>query len=731
MRLRIVAFAITLPLAFAIPAEDALAACAPAAGPNVTCSGVTTSAGDGFGDGTQSNFAINVLSGATVTGLGGSGLVLSTDNNVTNAGTITGLAGHGIDSAFGFLNVFNSGVISAPAGNGIIGPDVFVTNFKSGRIVAGASGVVGNNATVANYGTISGSTFGVNAVGGTANVFNSGSIISSAGFSINAFVDANVINSGTIIGADTAVRAVTGNVNLTNTGTVAGGLTGISALGGVATVTNYGAISGSLAPGGVGIIATQINLTNFGTISGDTGVLAVGVGNVLVNSGTIRGVFSSIDFSLGLGGDTLTFLPGSRLIGSVELGNGNMPSTVNIQTGRDIGWLITFGACGCGGIVENQSIVNLLGGAPAVIVGNRIATLDATAFGLADKNLMDYSGWISSLFGSRLGELGGFGGQGATAFAAASTPVVDKANEAFASAMPYAAEKGLPNASYVDRASGAAIWSKAFAGVRKQQGDDLFLESRSSAYGGAIGLDGQMRSDLRLGFFAGAGTGKFETGKQSQTIDTDYFFGGVYGRFDWNAHFLDFALTAGHSTNDNARIVANNMAPDGIETAKSKYDGWFLSPELAYGVRIPVTRDIVLTPIARVRYLTGHFDGYAETGSAQNLVVNNRDLQNLEERFELNVSRFDPFMAGIIRTTATAGVVGLQRVGDKNISTVLLGQNLAFATPGDDSSFGGFAGIGFDYRASQRVNLFAGVEGAIMDDKSRTAAAKAGARFAF
>ncbi|MBV9260955.1 MAG: autotransporter domain-containing protein [Pseudolabrys sp.] len=570
-----------------------------------------------------------------------------------------------------------------------VGTDQTCTNPAGTTLSGGATGLLDfNNLTLTNNGTVAGTSGG-----------------------IVTFGDANVTNTGAIFGAGTFGMEVFGNANITNSGTIAAGPNGLVAilLLGNTNIVNTGTISGpsAIVGGGFGII---VNITNAGTI------MATDIVNGL-----------AIDLTTGTN-NTITLLPGSRIIGNIGLG---LADTVRIQSGRDISSILSFGFCGCGGLVATGSTAVVLGGSPYVINGDQVAVLDPTAVSLADRTLLDFTGNISSLLASRFGEFG-ITGSTASAFAPVHS-IAGQANDIFAviPALAYARDDKFPTATAFDRGSGIAVWSKAFAGVRKQDADDVNLAARTIAYGAMAGIDKSVQPDLRLGVFVGAGNGKLDIDLSSQTVKTDYVFGGIYGRFDWTTRFLDFAISAGHTANATTRQIANNLVATGVDTATASYDGWFVSPEIAYGWRIPIMADIVMTPAARLRYLAGFFEGYTETGSAQTLTVSSRTTQNLEERFELAFSRVAPWQQNTLRTTATIGVLGMERIGPTAINAVLIGQTLSFAATGQNSVAGGYARLAADLRIGAATSLFAAIEGTVMSDHSRTGIAQGGVKVAF
>jgi hypothetical protein len=645
-----------------------------------------------------------VLSGGT-DGILDNGTTLTVTN--TASGTISG--GDGI-FVNGTASVTNSGIISASG--------------TDSRAISAFTANVTNSGTISATGTDSSGIFVFN---GTANVTNSG-IISASGTDSRAISagTANVTNSGTISATGTAIIA--GTANVTNSGTIISATGGSAIVATTANVTNSGTISATGA-GSFGIFADAANITNFGTIKGEKAIFADG-GATLVNSGSIIGTGgTAIDFN-DSASDSLTFLPGSRIIGNIFLGTND---TVNIRTGHDVAWLLTFGDANGDGLVDVGASVNVSGGAPFVVNGNQIATLDPTAFGLADRSLMNVTGGISALVQNRFG---GMAPVGSSAGVSSFAPAADKATEAFAGipslAIAYAPETPTFKAPPFAGAGITTVWTGAFGGVRHQSADGPMLGATDSAFGGALGVDRQVAPDLKLGGFVGGGTGRLAVDLNSQGVGTGYIFAGAYGRFDWASQFADFMLYGGRTSSNSSRTVANNLAPNGLETATARYDGFFISPDIAYGWRLPVGSGYVLTPTARLRYVAGFFDGFSETGSAQNLSVGSRTIQDFEQRFELDLTRTMSVGASdTLKAGLHVGAIGLERVGDTTVNTVLLGQNLAFVTPGRADAFGGLAGTSFDFASHAHISVFGAVEGIWMNDRSTTVTAKAGLRGAF
>jgi hypothetical protein len=738
------------------PFDAARADCTPAAANNVTatCSGTTinqgagapgTSAGNsGYGTGAQNNVNVTVQQGASVTGTT-MGVLLGPGSTVVNSGSVGGGTGPGIQlNAGGAGTVINYGSVSSASDHGIFFfDDGAVTNFGSiaggsagngvafigvgmvtnfGSISGNDKGVSFDSGTVSNWGSISGTSaavagYGVFVTGSTVDVNNWGTISggspASLGYGINAAGAANVNNWGTISG----------------TGGPGGGGWGISALN--ANVTNWGTISATSGGGARGIVASNATVFNCGTISGTSAVVGYGIevsgtANV-TNCGTISGNTAALNFSGSA--DTLTLLPGSKIIGAINLGGGG--DTVNFRGGNHN---LTF---------DTLAGATVTGTTPFVVAGNQAVAVDPTPFAVNGRALGDFSRSVSSVvpnFGNQPAATGSTPTAFATAPPSSAASVVSAAFDGIPglsaqASSAYAADQAVFKAPTVVQSDGTVVWARGFGGYRVQQSDGVLLHSSTSFFGGAIGVEKQVQRELRIGAFAGAGATRSSLEANAGDTDSNLGFGGLYARRIFGASFLYAGVQAGGSRNDTTRNINNNLAAGGIETAKGSYTGWYISPELTYGHRLALGQafggQYTLTPSLQLRYLYGSFGRYTETGSTANLTVNTQTVQTLEERAELKLTRamvLNPYSALLIELTG--GVLGVQRVGSNTVNAALLGQSIPFATPGDDNVWGGFGGLGIEYR-NANVAVFASGEYLALSDSSSVASGKGGVRVAF
>lgn len=674
----------------------------------------------GGGDATATNSGSNTGSFVAQTFGGGNSSATNSGTNGNGFSATTSQAGNAVainsgSNVGGVLAQTVSGNATAintgsDTGVGHAFADVVALTLVNGNAIASNSGTIGD-AAAGNFSFLEAST----QIAGNATATNSGRIAGGVSAQTLGTGTATAINSGTSDGPVGAHTLGGGDAIATNSGS-AFSVAAATMVGGNAIAINSGTTGGLAAAAFGGGNAIVINSGASGPVSVDA---ALGT-STLTNTGTIAGIGPpAIEFFSGRA--TLTNILGGRVIGAIQFDGGK--NTVNFVGGN---WMFTFNTLA-------SATVNA-GGTPVVVSGNQVAVLDPTTFALADRSLTNFTAEISEMLQSRFGGINTGTGGAPLGFAGApSSSVTDQAQAAFSGiptvAMSYASNpksiigKALPSAA---APYDTTIWASGFGGERKQRGDGEILPTTDTAFGGAMGFDRPLGGNLRLGAFVGAGGSHEAVELNVQTIDATYVFGGAYGRFDWISQYVDFSLYGGGINNKSTRQVANNLAPSGLENATASYGGWFINPEVTYGYRIPFNA-VTVTPRVRLRYVGGQLDGFSETGSIQNLSVGGRSINDIEERGEVELST----ISGALKASVTIGIIGLERLGNPTINTVLLGQNLSFVTPGQANAFGGVLGMRMEYRARSNVALFVAGEGTAMSDRSDSFAASGGARVSF
>ncbi len=669
------------------------------------------------------------LSGVDNVGSVGGNIRTSGDgSNISNAGTVTGfIETRGENSAITnsgsadavFARAVNSSVINSGTTNQDVTLGALNSTFENsgtvnGNIFSFGSGVrvintdsiggfiqtTGDNSTVENTGTVGASNTGAFddavAIGGLNTRFNnSGDVLGQiltvgvetaiintgmAGSILvaDSAVGANVTNSG-IVASDINVQAA--DVSVENSGTVQGA---ILALRENAAITNSGGVAGRVETSGA-----VSRVTNSGAIGSFSGA---GDNTRLINSGLIgRSGADSITF-LGSGA-SLAVLPGSIIKGNISfLGGGTQ--TLEIGNGLSIDY--TFSA------TPNRIMTN---GAPFILSGNRLATLDSTIFSTQDEQLADLTSGISSVLDRRLYGLRLQRQETAT-----------RSRSSAAGASPAAAQ---------------AVWIDTFGSYRNQDSDGAVTSNTQWVGGLMFGTDPVDIGGVQTGFFVGGSKGRVKTDTDSQSVDSQSFFVGTYATTQGAGLTFDLALTAGYSSFDQERQVLNNLVAGGVETATADFDGWFVSPALTVTKPVEIAGHRLEGSLA-LRYAGLFLDGYTESGATANQTVDSRNVHIGVMRLQIaapfeSVSADGSFLSYRLR----AGFEARTNFGGDTIEGALLGQDISFNPGGDDSVLGGYLSLSGEYLMTNGMNIEAGAEGIIESTGSYQVSAYAGLEIRF
>lgn len=641
---------------------------------------------------------------------------------ISNAGSIASATTTAIDVVT-LTSLHNSGGISGVT-SAIHGTTATIGNSGSIVAIAGPAVDLAGSLTLTTSGLIRGSSDGIRA--STATVVNSGAIIGSAGRAINLTGAGDITNSGSISGGNYGIASF-GTVRLSNSGTIFGGSAALSVANAVidnsgsilsnsvaidsgnTTIYNSGTITGQV----IAITSNQLTLYNGGTVS----VKAAGASTIyassadITNAGAIAAAdTASLALSLGASTDTLTSLPGSRIIGLIDLGGG--ADRVNFRGGN---FDYTFNSL-AGATVSSTT--------PYVVSGSQVVTFDSTPFGVMDRNLLAFTSAVSSALPNA--DASPAAASEPLFYAAPPGPKRD-AHEAFAAVTPQG-----PTTLY---AGGTSVWARGFAGERDQPATATLLHSISRFQGGLIGSDWQANPNLRIGAFIGGGAMQTSEDFNLATTSADIVFGGAFARGTFGATFLEMMLQLGHIDQRSSRLVSNNLVAGGIETATASNSGTYAIPELALGHHIGLGRTggtvWTLTPVGRIRYLAGRLGGLSESGATANATIGGRTLSGLEERGELKLSAATRIeQTAWLNGSLRAGVIGLQRLGDATVNLTLLGHSVPFALPGANDVWGVFGGAGLDVTRGP-ASLFVAGEYLKLSDSSVAYSGRGGLRIAF
>ncbi|WP_419913883.1 autotransporter domain-containing protein [Hoeflea sp.] len=256
-------------------------------------------------------------------------------------------------------------------------------------------------------------------------------------------------------------------------------------------------------------------------------------------------------------------------------------------------------------------------------------------------------------------------------------------------------------------ADNGQFWITGFGGSIDHDGDASSLGQTIRQIGIAAGYTWQQALDLQLNVMGGYIHGSIEANSrfaQSQDIDSDGVFAGVFGDKQWGNVSIDFGLVGGWLSSDSARFVNDNLAlTNGLTLGQShavaSFDSWFVAPEIGIGMDISRS-DIVYTPSAHLRYALQQIDGFTESGSAANAQVGSRSIGMIEANVEVAAAK--PVKFGTV--TGRIGYLARYSTGDEAVPVVLLNitNTVGF---GDTESHSAYLGLAADIDITPTTSL--------------------------
>jgi len=244
-------------------------------------------------------------------------------------------------------------------------------------------------------------------------------------------------------------------------------------------------------------------------------------------------------------------------------------------------------------------------------------------------------------------------------------------------------------------------WGQAFSSFRKRDSDDNLLFSYDHKYKGFTGGFERSYKRARVGLLGGFSHANVEAASDSFKTDSNSYFGGSYGQYDFGRIKLAASLIAGYEDHDNDRMVIDNLS--GYETARADFGSIFLSPSVTVSADFTVAHRLLLRPSATVIYSAGWYDDYHEHGTTRsNIEIDSRTLQALNPQLQLSaVYTFSDWCEFEVSAGGTA-----RYTDDGSIDGNLGGSDFRFSATNDDSVYAGQLGGYLSADVTDRLELY-------------------------
>jgi outer membrane autotransporter protein len=247
-------------------------------------------------------------------------------------------------------------------------------------------------------------------------------------------------------------------------------------------------------------------------------------------------------------------------------------------------------------------------------------------------------------------------------------------------------------------------WGDMFHFYRKRDSDGRLFAYDHEYNGFTGGLEKKYRR-LRAGVMGRFLRSNVEADSESFRIDSNSYFTGVYGQYDFGRIKLAASLISGYEVHENSRMVFDNLSGD--ETARADFGSMFISPSVTVRADYTVAHRLMLRPMASVTYSAGWYDDYHEHGTTRsNLEIDDCTLQALNAQLQMSAIYM---IADWCEFELSAGG-NARYTDDGSIDASLGGSDFRFTATNDDSVYAGQLGAYLSIALNYRLELYANGE---------------------
>ncbi|MEZ5586838.1 MAG: autotransporter domain-containing protein [Sedimenticolaceae bacterium] len=405
-------------------------------------------------------------------------------------------------------------------------------------------------------------------------------------------------------------------------------------------------------------------ISNTGSIvtvgDGAFGIQVAGSNTTVDNSGLIQTANAHA-----IQGDdvsqTLNILPGSRIVGVIDMGGSGDDDTANIYSASSHSEILTF---------ENTENINLFIENAHRVNANTVVIYEPVLMAAQVTSLANFSNDVHRFLGQRL-----------------RPPVAFEP-------VQVAALELTPGLFHTN--DGRMAWGQALGGTTR-----LSAGPRTGGFDddyGALMAGYEFASgEQRVGWLAGVA--RANTRAVDAGSDTDSLFAGVYGNVRRDELYLSGSVIVGSGWHESGRTLVDNLA--GPQYAASEFNSYYLSPSLSLGRVFNVDADWELRPSLTASYTLAHFDSYQESGASNaNLHVDSRLSHVLSTRWQVEAAH----RGNQGEVSLYAGLQS-RHIRDDAVDASMAAGDFRIGSGLDDNAFGGFVGTGGDFELTDRLRL--------------------------